>query len=366
MVVFSGSFPMMAGGAWDHLTKRKGLDAMNVAMETERVRLIRLPMPQDDRNEGEDLLAGLCGSPRTVPCRYLYDEKGSALFEKICETPEYYPTRTERRILAGHAAQIAETTGPCEIVELGSGAATKTRLLLAAFEAASAKETSFVPIDISEEILCESAIAIAEAHPRVRIIAYSGTYDMALQALHPCPSEGRLFLFLGSTIGNFTDSERRAFLGSLRQAMAPGDFLLLGIDRQKAPAVIEAAYNDAEGLTAAFNLNLLDHLNARFGATFDTRLFRHRAHYDTRRHQIEMHLESLQRQTIRFRSLDAEFDLAEGETIRTEISRKFDPDAFSETLKPLGYRPLRQWSDSREWFSLLLFASGPVGQEPAP
>ena len=326
---------------------------MELVQDAERFQFTRLA-PAAESDDGADVVAGLRATPKTLPCRYFYDAAGSALFERICETPEYYPTRTERGILAEHAGAIAALTGACELVELGSGSASKTRALLDAY-AINGNEVHFVPIDVSESILKESSRELITRYDGLSIRAFSGTYEQALAALHPAVAPSRMFVFLGSTIGNFDDAERGQFLARIRDAMAMGEYFLLGIDRRKDASIIEAAYNDEAGLTAAFNLNMLAHLNKRFHGNFATSQFAHRAVYEPRHHQIEMHLESLADQEVVLEDLGLSARIAKGETIRTEISKKFDAADLAAEHGALGFSHLATYTDDKEWFSLMLF-----------
>ena len=341
---------------------------MELVNELERFQFTRLAGGGADASDGADVVAGLTSAPKTLPCKYFYDAAGSQLFEQICETPEYYPTRTERSILTRHAGDIAALTGPCEIVELGSGSASKTRLLLDAYAEAT-DEVHFVPIDVSESILRESSRDLVTRYAALSIRGFSGTYEQALAALHPAPAPARMFVFLGSTLGNFSDSERSAFVARIRDAMTRGDYFLLGIDRRKDAAIIEAAYNDSQGLTARFNLNMLTHLNRRFHGDIAVGEFTHRAVYEPRRHQIEMRLESRVAQTSNLADLGLSVDFAQGEAIRTEISRKFDPVELAREFTTLGLGQAAIWSDDKQWFSLVLFRgedSASDGNRDAP
>lgn len=325
---------------------------MDSASETQRLSLTRLDAT-DAPDDGADVIAGLCASPKRLPCKYFYDARGSELFEEICATEEYYPTRTEREILETNAGDIAAATGPVELVELGSGSARKTRVLLRAYSAVS-DEVHFAPIDVSGDMLEESSRRLVDRFDELTIRGIAGTYEAALDALHPAPAPQRLFLFLGSTIGNFTDADRAGFVARIFEAMSPGDFFLLGFDRIKDRGVLTAAYNDDAGYTAAFNLNMLAHLNARFGGDFDIGNFRHLAFFNEDESRIEMHLESLADQRVRLRDLDLDVAFAAGERIHTEISKKFDHDALAGELGAMGFGHVATWSDARAWFSLML------------
>lgn len=304
-------------------------------------------------DDGADVVAGLTAARKTLPCKYFYDALGSQLFERICATPEYYPTRTERAILEARAGEIAETTGPVELVELGSGSARKTRVLLEAYSA-RADEVHFAPIDVSGSMLEESSRKLVARYDDLFIRGIAGTYEKALAALHPAPQPQRMFLFLGSTIGNFTNRQRTRFLTRIHGAMAAGDYFLLGFDRVKDRNVLEAAYNDAEGLTERFNRNILVHLNARFHGDFVPDRFAHSAFFNESESRIEMHLVSDRAQAARLADLDLDAGFGEGESIHTEISRKFEPDVLAGELAALGFRRVAQWSDPRDWFGLML------------
>ncbi|MGE5540423.1 MAG: L-histidine N(alpha)-methyltransferase [Gemmatimonas sp.] len=317
-----------------------------------RFRCVRLAERQEP-DTGGDVALAFTQRPRTLPCRYFYDARGSELFERITDLAEYYPTRTEAEILKAHANELAALTGACELVELGAGSSRKTRLLIEAY-LRRGRTVQFRPVDVSESALAESGQALAERYDRLSIEALVGTYEQGLAALGPAHGR-RMLIFLGSTIGNLDDREMASFLAGAADALAPGDFFLLGFDRRKDPAIIEPAYNDAEGVTAAFNLNILRHLNRRFGANFDLGGFRHEAPFVADRSRIEMRLVTRRTQIVRVPSLGIEATLAAGEFIRTEISRKFEPEAILGPTADAGFGLVRLWSDSREWFSLALF-----------
>lgn len=307
--------------------------------------------------DGADVVRGLGARPKTLPPKYFYDAQGSRLFERITALPEYYLTRTEQLILSDCARDLAQRMGPADLVELGSGSARKTRTIIdALLEAAPAKSPLlYVPIDVSEAALEESASALVAAYSRLSVSGLVSTYEGGLAALPPRLSPRRLMLFLGSTIGNLDDAESAAFFAAVAAALAPGDALLLGFDLVKTPGIIEAAYNDAQGVTAAFNLNMLRHLNRRFDGDFDLARFRHRAFFNAEASRIEMHLASADGQTVRLRKLGLTARFEAGETIRTEISRKFRAAAMAEAVSRHGFTLEQRWSDSQEWFALALF-----------
>jgi len=231
------------------------------------------------RDDGKDVIEGLTKTPKSLPSKYFYDRQGSQLFEEICQLPEYYPTRTEAAILQEYAQEIVAYTGPCELIELGSGSSTKTRLLLDAYYQQQ-KSSKYVPIDVSETILQASAIELQKEYPNLPIQGLIGTYEQALAYYQNASDNTRMIFFLGSSIGNFSASECDKFLEKIANVLKAGDYFLLGIDLQKPVAILEAAYNDAQGVTAAFNLNMLSHLNWRFQADFNLDLFSHQAIYN--------------------------------------------------------------------------------------
>jgi L-histidine Nalpha-methyltransferase len=224
-----------------------------------------------DRNledDGEDIIQGLTQPQKKLPSKYFYDDRGSALFEQICELPEYYPTRTEAAILDRYANEIARFTGCCELIELGSGSSTKTRLLLAAYQKLSGAHR-YLPIDVSGGILKTSVQQLSQEYPTFTIEGLIGTYDRALAHLASTPTLlPRMVFFLGSSMGNFTPRAADEFWEKIATTLNPGDYFLLGIDLQKSPEILTAAYNDRQGVTAAFNLNILNHLNWRFQGDF--------------------------------------------------------------------------------------------------
>ncbi|MGF1514416.1 MAG: L-histidine N(alpha)-methyltransferase [Elainellaceae cyanobacterium] len=307
---------------------------------------------QAEHSAAQDVIAGLQGQPKTLPPRYFYDDLGSTLFEQICTLPEYYLTRTETAILTTYSADIAAITGPCDLVELGSGSSTKTRILLNAY--AGQAQLKYCPIDVSASILKSSAEALLEDYPTLKIHGLVSTYEQALAQLPPSQYPHRLICFIGSTLGNLSPKSCAAFLKQIRQALQPGDFFLLGVDLQKPIATLEAAYNDAQGVTAAFNLNMLRHLNRKFDGSFDLDCFEHSARYNAEENQIEMHLRSLVDQKVTLNSLDLTVEFAAGETIRSEISRKFTADGIAQSLEAQGLTPLNIWSDPKRWFAVAL------------
>ncbi|NJL19877.1 MAG: L-histidine N(alpha)-methyltransferase [Leptolyngbyaceae cyanobacterium SM1_3_5] len=322
--------------------------------ESLRCRWITLDSPEVKE---VDLIQGLKQTPKTLPCQYFYDDRGSALFEQICDLPEYYPTRTEQAILEKCALEIAQTTGTCELMELGSGSSRKTRLLLDAYQQLD-RPLHYSPIDVSAGMLKTTALDLLHQYPTLRLSGLVGTYEQALAHLPESEIERRMLIFLGSTLGNLNEQECNDFLTQIQQALQPGDFFLLGVDLQKSIDIVEAAYNDAQGVTAEFNLNILRHLNDRFQGNFAIDQFVHLAFYNADRHQIEMHLLSLQTQVAVLRSLDYQVSLQAGETICTEISRKFHLPTLMSSLEEHTLKPLQVWTDPQNWFALLLCQRG--------
>lgn len=307
-----------------------------------------------NKDDGKDVINGLKSEPKTLSPRYFYDAKGSQLFEKICQLREYYPTRTEASILEQYASEISTITGKVELIELGSGSSTKTRYLLDAYQALDYPLT-YIPIDVSGSILKESANSLLQEYPNLTIKGKVGTYHQCLNNIQATDKQPKMVLFLGSSIGNFNHQECDRFIDLVTSSIHTGDYFLLGIDLQKPKNILEAAYNDSQGVTAAFNLNILQHLNHKFQGDFDRSLFKHQAIYNTSDHQIEMYLISHKAHTATLKALDLTVSLAKEETIRTEISRKFDIEKMSQYLAGKGLTLSRSFTDLKNWFGLLLF-----------
>jgi L-histidine Nalpha-methyltransferase len=298
-----------------------------------------------------DVTEGLTAEPKRLRPVWFYDERGSELFEEITRLPEYYPTRAEREILVGRAAQIAEATGAQTLVELGSGSSEKTRLLLDALRAAGTLET-YVPVDVSDAALLGAATALREEYPGLGVHGLVADFTAHLGLL---PAGGkRLVAFLGSTIGNLAPTERAAFLAELRAALEPGDAFLLGTDLVKEAGTLVAAYDDSQGVTAEFNRNVLRVLNRQVGADFDPDNFAHVALWDAEREWIEMRLRALSAHTVKLTGLDLVVDFAEGEELRTEISAKFRRDGITAELDAAGFELTHWWTDLGEQFALSL------------
>jgi L-histidine N-alpha-methyltransferase len=300
-----------------------------------------------------DLSLGLQSDPRWIPSKYFYDDRGSALFDQICDLPEYYPYRTEQALLDEVAPEVAELTRAVELVELGSGTGRKARTLIGAL-LAQGNGCHYCPLDISEFALRQATAAVAAAFPEVRITGIACDYLSSLEALTPDP--GCLAAFLGSTIGNFRHVDGVRLLRRLHDQLAGGDWFLLGVDLVKPVAVLEAAYNDAAGLTARFNKNILSVVNREANGDFDPEGFEHLAFFDPEASQIEMHLVARQAQRVRLRALDLELELERGERIRTEISRKFTRASAGRMLVESGF-DLQHWFPSRNGYFALALAS---------
>jgi len=304
----------------------------------------------DERTLAFDVLDGLTRPFKEIPPKHFYDTEGARLFDEITRLPEYYPTRCERAILEARAADIVRDTGAAELVELGSGVPTKTLLLLDAMRAAGTLDR-YVPFDVSEVVLRESAENLVERYPGLRVVGVVGDFERHLGALPP--AEGpRIIAFLGGTIGNFPPGTRRKFLRALRRALRPQDVLLLGTDLVKDPAVLEAAYNDSAGITAAFNRNVLAVINRELDADFDLDAFEHVAFYDREQEWIEMRLRALTPQVVEIRKLGITVHFANREELRTEISAKFTRERLEADFAAAGLG-LRSWmTDPDDLFAL--------------
>jgi dimethylhistidine N-methyltransferase len=301
----------------------------------------------------DDVHAGLGGTPKALSPKYFYDDRGSALFEAICELPEYYPTRTELALMRGSVAAMAASLGDnCVLIEFGSGAGVKTEVLLQALHPAA-----YVPVDISAAALRAAALRLAAAFPRTPVIAVCADYMQPLEipGLEAYGMARRVIYFPGSTIGNLTPGEALAFLRDARRLAGPGGAMLVGVDLKKDPAVLHAAYNDAQGVTAAFNLNLLHRINRELDADFDPAQFRHVAFYDAAAGRIEMHLESLCAQTVTVGG--RRFVFAAGERLHTENSCKYAVEEFRQLAAEAGFRPQQVWVDPLHYFAVHLLAA---------
>lgn len=305
-----------------------------------------------------DVRAGLTASPKRLPCCYFYDEEGSRLFEEICELPEYYLPVAEREILTEHAADVASHFHERPVViELGSGSASKTRIVLDAL-LSRYRTITYAPIDISRSALETSAPALLETYPTLDVRAVAGDYFEELQRLDAPAGPPRLILWLGSSIGNLDRPEAAAFLRRIRGTMSPRDRLLIGIDLRKHRAVVESAYDDTRGVTARFNLNLLARINRELGGGFDLRAFRHHSIYDEDAGRIEMYLVSTRDQAVRISHLELLVPFAVGEAVHTENSYKYSLGEIDALAAAAGLGIAAQWTDTGRRFSANLLVSG--------
>lgn len=308
----------------------------------------------EHRTLADDVLDGLTRPFKELPPKHFYDELGAELFDQICELPEYYPTRCEREILEQRSAEIVARTGAAELVELGSGTAAKTRLLLAAMHEAGTLER-YVPIDVTESMVRSSAARLVDEFDGLRVHGIVGDFERHLGHVpDPVAGQPRVVAFLGGTLGNFTPGSRRRFLRGLSQLLGPDDFLLLGTDLVKDPAVLEAAYDDSAGVTAAFNRNVLTVLNRELDADFAVDAYEHVAFFDRDREWIEMRLRALRPQRVTVGKLGLRLKFAAGEELRTEISAKFTPERISGDLAAAGMELVETLTDQDGLFALTL------------
>ena len=310
--------------------------------------------PGDERTLADDVLDGLTRPFKELPPKHFYDTVGADLFDRICELPEYYPTRTERAILVAESARIAQATRAAEVVELGPGTAEKTRVLLGALAAAGTLER-YVPVDVTEAMVVRVADELTATFDGLAVHGIVGDFERHLEHVPP-PTDGpRIVAFLGGTIGNFTPGARRRFLRSLARLLRPGiDHLLLGTDLVKDPAILEAAYNDGAGVTAEFNRNVLRVLNRELHADFDVDAFEHVAFFDRQHEWIEMRLRATRRMTATIGDLDLRVEFAPREELRTEISAKFTPVRLAGDLAAAGLTLEQMLTDDDGLFALSL------------
>ena len=327
-------------------------------------------MPDPAANDAEhadrdafrrDVLAGLARAQKSIPCKYFYDERGSALFERITETEEYYPTRTELAIMEAYVGEMAEAIGPrAVLIEYGSGSSRKTRVLLDALDPGAHPArglAAYVPIDISREHLLATADALRTAYSALPVLPVAADYTADFD-LPDLPSHAkRVVYFPGSTIGNFDRAQAANFLDHVAEVACDTERtcggLLIGVDLIKDRATLEAAYDDAAGVTTAFNLNLLDRINRELGGTFDTDAFRHRAVWNDEAERIETYLVSRRDQTARVDGVP--FHFAEGEAVHTENSHKYTVESFARFAAEAGFVLRRHWTDADDLFSVLYF-----------
>jgi dimethylhistidine N-methyltransferase len=304
-----------------------------------------------------DVWKGLGGNPKTLPCKYLYDERGSHLFDEICELPEYYPTRTEIGILEDHIHEMTDRLGKrCVLLEFGSGNSRKTQLLLDRLDDPAA----YVPLDISRDHLLAAAHDLRRRYPDVPVLPVCADYTSDIRLPAPAARAGRKAMFFpGSTLGNFEPAAAREFLARIARLLGPGGRLLIGIDLKKEPEVLQRAYDDARGVTAAFNRNILHRINRELDGTFDPESFDHRARWNEAEGRVEMHLRSDRQQTVAVAGRP--FRFGTGETIWTESSYKFSRDGFAELARDSGYEVDRVWTDDGGLFSVQMLRVAPGG-----
>jgi len=305
-----------------------------------------------------DVIDGLSRRPRAIPARWFYDHRGSELFEAITELPEYYPTRTETGLLRSIAGEIADRVGPGRaVVEFGSGSSTKTPIVLQALD-----PSAYVPIDISGDFLRESSRALSERFPALPVFPVEADFLKPIALPQQVRAAPKLGFFPGSTIGNMIPLSSTDLLRAMRASLGQGAMLLIGMDRIKDVSVLERAYDDAAGVTAQFNLNLLERINRELDGTIPVEAFRHRAIWNDDRARIEMHLEAVR--DVRFMVEDRPFEMATGETIHTENSHKYGPRDARLLLRSGGWTPIAEWADPDDQFALYLAEAQPP--RPAP
>jgi len=295
-----------------------------------------------------DIVAGLLQTPATIAPKYFYDARGSALFEEITRLPEYYPTRTENAIMAAHAQAMAQAVGPGRtVIELGAGNCQKARALCQQLQA-----RHYVAVDISADFMTDAVAGMRAAFPALPIDAVVADITTAWALPAHVPTGQRLVFYPGSSIGNFDPPQAQALLARMRAVVGEGGALLIGVDLVKETAVLNAAYDDAAGVTAAFNLNMLDHINRLIGANFDTRQWRHVAFFNAAQSRIEMHLEATQALEVHWPGGARPF--AQGERIHTENSYKYRVDDFVALLQRAGFWKAQVWTDAQQWFAVVL------------
>lgn len=324
---------------------------MTTTSITDRIEITKLTGETVEDEIRRDILSGLTARPKYIPSKYFYDARGSELFREICRLPEYYQTRTELAILRGCADGIIQDYRNADIIELGSGEDLKIRTLLdAAFDSPGA-DICYVPVDVSEPALLESSRQLCRTYPRLRVAGIVADFTRHLGLIPG--GRMRLFLFFGSTIGNFPEQKQRDFLLNIAHQMKEEDRFILGIDMIKPVEILERAYNDSRGMTAKFNKNVLNVLNRRLNADFNSSLFDHVAFYNAPEERVEMHLRARCNLAVNIGDLGLQLRLQEGETIRTEVCRKFSR-ASATAMAEGGGMCIEKWhSDPNEWFSLL-------------
>jgi dimethylhistidine N-methyltransferase len=327
------------------------LETQPVQVVEEKLSIHNLVKREPRAGLAEDVRRGLSKEPKRFLPKYFYDQLGSQLFEAICLLPEYYLTRAENEILERYADEIVSSVdGHTTLVEMGSGSASKTRLIIEAL-LRKQPELLFIPVDISASALDSSSRILLQSYPQLSIEAYAADYFAGLTELGRKQRGRTLALFLGSNISNFDPDEALRFLRALREMLGDGDALLLGADLKKDRSQLEAAYNDALGVTAAFNLNVLARINRELGGNFDLRAFQHRAFYNEAAGRVEIYIESTRAQTVLIAQLEMEVQFAAGEQIHTENSYKYDLSDIAKLADETGFTRARTWLDQKEQFS---------------
>lgn len=322
-------------------------------MKNEHLTCQRVPTARPIPSLANDVRAGLRTAPRQLPPKYFYDDRGSRLFETLCGTRDYYPSRTEEALLAAHAPRIVDTAAPEHIVELGSGSARKTRHLFDACDRLGAR-CEYWPFDVSEKMMLDSGADLVARYPWLRVRALAGDYTGGLARL-PLADEGRrLIAFLGGTIGNFEPWEARRLMGEIGALLRPGDHFLIGLDRVKDTRRLEAAYDDSDGVGIEFNRNMLHVLNRELDADFPVASYRHRAVYNEQLERIEVYLVASSSHRVTLAALGENIEIQSGEAILTEISRKFTPDSIRALLANGGLAPVAHFEAENGDYSLVL------------
>ena len=331
---------------------------LQTIIDQDRCKVQILPAGHSEDSVSNIVRAGLSKLPKTLPPILFYDEEGSRLFEKICEVPEYYLTRTEQSIFDEYGKEMVDQwDSAIDLVELGSGNSAKTRTLLSLL-LDRGHEVTYRPIDISQNMLRSTAEKLTAEFPALHVKAIVGDYHRGLQEVGKRWSHQKVFLFMGSNLGNFQRLEAEEFLADIRSAMAPDDLLLLGVDLIKPVELLLAAYDDAAGVTRAFNLNLLTRLNGELNANFNLDQFEHVARWDAEASAIQTFLVSRERQSVVLGNLNLEITFEAGEALHTESSHKYTLEGLSRMVDHAGLDLAQTWTDSRQWFALNLLRPG--------
>jgi L-histidine N-alpha-methyltransferase len=326
---------------------------MRALLDTDEIRIESWLSEVEDRSLANDVLDGLTKPFKEIPPKHLYDSRGSDLFEQICALPEYYPTRTELSILSDRVQEVVEETGATELVELGSGAADKARILLDAMAAAGTLE-SYVPFDVSEQVIRDAAQQLVQEYDGLHVHGVVGDFERHLERVPATGGDARIVALLGGTIGNFPPGTRRRFLRKVRPLLGPDDRLLLRTDLVKDPAVIEAAYDDPQGVTAQFNRNVLHVINRELDADFIPDAFEHIAFFDRQREWVEMRLRAQRPCSVMIKAIGLRVEFAAGEELRTEISAKFTRSRVAADFKAAGLQLAGWYTDPEQLFALSL------------